>query len=232
MYAALAAILFFSLLLLVGLGALELACAFAPQGWPRRWWSRHRHRTLLFYAFWFGCYASFIAFGTGPDDISVYPSRASSPYKLPWRAGVTRLVAQGNRSFASHRGGHLRAWDFWMSIGTDVLAARDGKVVEMEDTLDGIGLRSNFVTIKHDDDTRAIYAHIRRGGAVVKVGDGVRQGQVIASSGMVGQTLFPHLHFVVMNREGTASVPISFADVPGGVPRAGRCYTSENIPLR
>ena len=52
MYLALAAILFFSVLLLVGLGALQLACAFAPEGWPRRWWGRHRNRTLLFYGFW------------------------------------------------------------------------------------------------------------------------------------------------------------------------------------
>jgi murein DD-endopeptidase MepM/ murein hydrolase activator NlpD len=228
MYPALAAIFLVSLLLLICLAALQLARAFTQWTWPRRWWNRHRRRALRLYGAWFGCYALFIAFGTGPEDLSAYPPSASSPYKLPWRAGVTRLVAQGNRSFVSHRGGHLRAWDFWMSVGTDVLAARSGEVVEVEDSLDGIGLLSNFVTIEHDDGTRALYAHIRKGGAAVKVGDRVRQGQLVASSGMVGQTVFPHLHFVVTDHGGTASVPVSFADVTSGVPLAGHWYTSQN----
>jgi murein DD-endopeptidase MepM/ murein hydrolase activator NlpD len=228
MYPALAAILLVSLLLLVCLAGLQLARAFTQWSWPRRWWNRHRRRALGLYGAWFGCYALFIAFGTGPEDLSAYPPSASSPYKLPWRAGVTRLVAQGNRSFVSHRDGHLRAWDFWMSVGTHVLAARSGEVVEVEDGLDGIGRLSNFVTIEHDDGTRAVYAHIRKGGAAVKVGDRVRQGQLVASSGMVGQTVFPHLHFVVTDHAGTASVQVSFADVPGGVPLAGHWYTSQN----
>jgi murein DD-endopeptidase MepM/ murein hydrolase activator NlpD len=228
MYRELVALFFFSLLLLVFFAAFHLLRALTPWGWPRRWWSRHRRAALAFYGVWFGAYASFIVFGTGPEDLALYPPAASSPYKLPWRAGVTRLVAQGNRSFTSHRGGHERAWDFWMSIGTDVLAARGGRVVELEDRLDGIGQLSNFVTVEHADGTRAIYAHIRQGGAAVKVGDRVRRGQLVASSGMVGTTVFPHLHFVVMNREGSASVPISFAEVPGGVPLAGHWYTSRN----
>ncbi len=228
MYLALAAVFFSSVVLLAGLAVLLLVRALTAWSTLERWWSRRWRQVLGFYGVWFACYAAFIALGTGPADLSVYPPAASSPYRLPWRAGVTRLVAQGNRSFTSHRGNHLCAWDFWMPVGTDVLAARAGAVVAVEDELDGIGLLSNFVTIEHDDGTRAVYAHIRNGGAAVKVGERVRQGQLIASSGMVGQTIFPHLHFVVTNRDGTVSVPISFADVPGGVPLAGRRYTSQN----
>lgn len=62
----------------------------------------------------------------------------------------------------------------------------------------------------------------------MKVGDQAKQGQPIALSGMVGQTIFPHVHFYVINKEGTSSIPISFGEVPGGVPMAGRFYTSEN----
>jgi murein DD-endopeptidase MepM/ murein hydrolase activator NlpD len=229
MYVALAVIFFFSLLLVVLLAALQLARALMLRSWPQRWWSQNRRRLGRSYGVWFGCYASFILLGTGPENLSAYPPRASSPYRLPWRAGVTRLVAQGNRSFVSHRGGHLHAWDFWMSVGTDVLAARSGTVVEVADGWDGIGLLSNFIAIEHDDGTRAVYAHIRKGGSAVKVGDRVRQGQLVAASGMVGQTVFPHLHFVVTNREGTASVPVSFSDVSDGVPLAGHRYTSENF---
>jgi hypothetical protein len=45
---------------------------------------------------------------------------------------------------------------------------------------------------------------------------------------MVGQTIFPHVHFAVFNKEGSASLPISFNDVSGGIPLAGHFYVSGN----
>lgn len=115
-----------------------------------------------------------------------------------------------------------------MPNGTEILATRDGIVIEVEDHFDGIGLNSNYLIIEHEDGERSAYAHIRLASALVKVGDHVKQGQPIAFSGMVGQTIFPHLHFYVMNKEGTSSIPISFGEVPGGIPVAGHFYTSEN----
>ena len=115
-----------------------------------------------------------------------------------------------------------------MPIGTEVLAAREGKVVEVVDSFDGIGINANFVTIEHPDGERSVYAHIKRGSAMVKVGETVHQAQAIALSGMVGQAPGPHLHFYVINKEHTSSIPISFRDVYGGVPLAAHFYTSRN----
>lgn len=190
--------------------------------------SRLRFRFAKAYGLWLVFHILFILFGTGPESTRAYRSASASPYKLPWRAGITRFVSQGNRSFTSHRGLHHYAWDFWMSLGSDVLAARAGIVTRLEQSYDGIGLHSNFVTIEHEDGTHALYAHIRKDGAVVKIGDRVEQGQLIAYSGMVGQTINPHLHFVVLNHEETESLPILFSDVEGGLPLAGHSYTSGN----
>ena len=33
---------------------------------------------------------------------------------------------------------------------------------------------------------------------------------------MVGQTLFPHVHFYVIEKEGAPTIPVSFREVPGG----------------
>ena len=55
-----------------------------------------------------------------------------------------------------------------------------------------------------------------------------KQGQPIALSGMVGQTIFPHLHFAVFNREETESLPIAFSEVRRGVPLAGQFCLSKN----
>lgn len=120
------------------------------------------------------------------------------------------------------------AWDFWMPIGTEILAARAGIVINVEQSFDGIGLYANYVKIEHEDGSRAMYAHIRKNGSIVKVGQHIMQGQLIAYSGMVGQTINPHVHFVVFNKDETASLPIAFADVLDGVPLAGHFYVSGN----
>ncbi len=192
-------------------------------------WRRYIRRIKAFCIAWYVPYFIFILFFTGPVDLHQYPPNQTSPYKLPWKAGVTRFVAQGNRSFTSHRGFHLYAWDFVMPIGTEILAARKGIVVQAEDGFDGIGLNSNVVAIKHEDGQTSHYAHIQHGGALVKMGEIVKQGQPIALSGMVGQAPGPHLHFLIVNKDGTASIPISFYDVPDGVPLAGHFYTSGNF---
>jgi beta-lactamase class D len=220
-YPVLAAIFFLTLLISL---ALILGFILKPLIW-----CKNISRIKLFCLFWFVPYFIFICFFTGPEDLSLYPPAANSPYRLPWKSGVTRFVAQGNRSFTSHRGTHRFAWDFVMPNGTQILAARAGRVAEVKDAWDGIGLNSNFISIEHEDGQRSMYAHIRFNGSLVKVGESVNQGQPVALSGMVGQTVFPHVHFYVMNKEETLSIPISFADVPGGVPFAGHFYTSGNV---
>jgi murein DD-endopeptidase MepM/ murein hydrolase activator NlpD len=218
-YIFLASVFFLSLaLLVVGI----LVCCFSSAKY------RRSRKIKAFYILWFACYGVFILFFTGPENLAAYPPAQGSPYKLPWKNGARRFVAQGNRSFTSHRDFHNYAWDFLMPNGTEILAARDGKVVEIEENWDGIGIKSNFLTIEHTDGTRAVYAHIRHRAALVKVGEVVQQGQSITYSGMVGQTIYPHVHFYVIDKEGTGSMPIAFSDVPGGIPFAGKFYTSEN----
>jgi murein DD-endopeptidase MepM/ murein hydrolase activator NlpD len=134
------AIIFFSSLFLV---LVLLLCVFLKP----RVWIQNQRKIKIFYGTWFIPYFIFIFFFTGPEDISVYPAAKTSQFKLPWEKGVRRFVAQGNRSFTSHRGICLYAWDFVMPIGTEILAARGGKVVEVLDSEDGIGLVSNFIAV-------------------------------------------------------------------------------------
>lgn len=223
LYPILAFIFFVSLLL--GCAVIAIAI-FKPQ--------LYRQNRKIFWIFifaWFGPYFIFIFFLTGPLDLKGYPSHESSPYKLPWRGGVQRFVAQGNRSFVSHREFHEFAWDFVMPNGSEIVASRGGRVFKIIDGFDGIGMNSNLIEIEHEDDQHSVYAHIRYQGALVKVGELVLQGQPIALSGTVGQTIFPHVHFFVINKEGTSSVSISFSDVVDGVPLSGHFYTSRNFEL-
>jgi murein DD-endopeptidase MepM/ murein hydrolase activator NlpD len=164
---------------------------------------------------------------TGPDDLSVYPPPAESPYRLPWKPGIRRLCCQGNRAIVSHRNRETYAYDFAMPIGTEVCAARGGEVVVVVESFDGngVGRWNNEIYIRHDDKTTAHYLHLRKNGSRVRVGQRVAQGDVICESGNVGHSLGPHLHFEVVKNSRT--IPITFADVPGdGIPRFLRRYTS------
>jgi hypothetical protein len=166
---------------------------------------------------------------TGPADLSVYPAAASSPYRLPWPVGVTRLCIQGNRGIVSHRGAGEYSYDFAMPVGSVFCAARAGIVVEVVDVWDGNGFEApnNAILVLHEDDTVGVYAHLRQGGGLVRPGQRVVRGEPLGLSGNVGLSMLPHLHFHVQS--GNRTIPVSFADVPGdGVPRMFRRYTSDN----
>lgn len=231
MFRLLAAIFLGSAFLLASALAFHVARALFRARWAARFWTSRRRGLVRFYAGWFGLYACFIVFATGPFASDHYPHAQASPYKLPWRSGVRRFVPQGNRSIVSHRDGHLYAYDFWMPIGTVILAARGGSVTRVEVDHDGLGTLSNYVKVTHPDGTSAFYAHVQKDGALVKDGESVRQGQPVAYSGMVGLTLYPHLHFVVVG-PNDEPVPVTFSDVEDGIPLAGHLYVSGNSGSR
>jgi len=164
-----------------------------------------------------------------------------SPFYLPWPAGRTYRVLQGNNSVAStHYGIDAWAWDFWMPVGTLLLAPRDSIVsMTKSDSNTGgfnfnYGLLANYLVINHMDGTQSIFFHLMYNGVLVQPGQRVVRGQPVAYSGDTGFAGGPHLHYAVeeygtYNRE-TPSVPAAFADVAwwDGVPLTGRWYTSGN----
>ncbi len=139
-------------------------------------------------------------------------------------------VEQGFGGSYSHNDEQNRyAVDFAAPIGTDVVAARDGVVMQVESDFDRAGLnlekygeRANFVRILHDDGTMALYAHLREGGVMVRMGQRVRTGQLIGRSGNTGFTSGPHLHFAVQANQGMQLVSVPFRMFsPHGILRFG-----------
>ena len=132
---------------------------------------------------------------------SVFPDSKQSHYILPYEANTSYLVWRTTGHHNAGNGGvGLYAIDIEMPIGTPLVASRAGKVVAVRDHFpDGNDkdLEENYVMVQHNDKTVARYIHITKGGALVKVGDAVRQGQRIALSGNSGQTGGAHLHFDV-----------------------------------
>lgn len=122
-------------------------------------------------------------------------------YALPYEKGKTFRVIQGYFSRFTHK--ERAALDFNMKRGTKITAARDGIVVRAKEdgTKGGLNKKyradGNNIVIQHADGSRAGYWHLQHNGALVNVGDTVKQGQVIALSGKTGYAAVPHLHFLV-----------------------------------
>ena len=57
----------------------------------------------------------------------------------------------------------------------------------------------NHIIIEHAPGRFLVLAHLRQNSPTVRVGDRVRQGQVIGALGHSGSSLFPHLHFQVVD---------------------------------
>ncbi len=70
--------------------------------------------------------------------------------------------------------------------------------------------RANFVRILHDDGSMALYAHLKSGGVLVRVGQQVQAAQQIGLSGNTGFTTGPHLHFALQVNRGMRLVSIPF----------------------
>jgi hypothetical protein len=137
-------------------------------------------------------------------------------------------IEQGYGGRHSHFDAQNRhAVDFGAQIGTPVLAARAGTVMQVEGDFDRGGLnaekyagRANFVRILHDDGSMALYAHLQLDGVLVRVGQRVRKAQMIGLSGNTGYTSGPHLHFVVQVNRGMRLESIPFRMFgPGGILR-------------
>ncbi len=150
-----------------------------------------------------------------PGDPNARPGDIE--YLLPLRQDEFR-IDQGYGGQFSHTDSQNRyAVDFAADVGTPVVAARDGVVMQVESDFvkaclnrERYGWRANFVRILHDDGTMALYAHLRSEGVMARVGQRVRAGQQIGLSGNTGFTTGPHLHFAVQVNRGMRLESIPF----------------------
>jgi murein DD-endopeptidase MepM/ murein hydrolase activator NlpD len=88
--------------------------------------------------------------------------------------------------------------------GTPIKAAEDGVVAYSGNELKGYG---NLVLVRHSNGYVTAYAHASE--LLVKRGDTIKRGQVIAKSGQSGEVGSPQLHFEI--RKGSSPVdPLQF----------------------
>lgn len=133
-------------------------------------------------------------------DVTLKSYDSDYVYDLPFQKGKNFTVYQGYNGAFSHQ--NEFSLDFTMPEGTEILAAREGLVIDVEQsnnrgcpTKDCASL-GNYISILHQDGTIAQYYHLKLNGSKLNVGDTVKKGDIIALSGNTGWSNGPHLHFV------------------------------------
>ncbi len=143
-------------------------------------------------------------------------------YNLPFKKNKMVFLIQGYKSFFSHKGDI--ALDFKIKQGTKIYAARAGVVEAVRTDRTKGGLKwanvadDNYVMIRHDDSTLAVYRHFMKNGVLVNVGDVVAVGTPIGLCGSTGYSAFPHLHFEVFaqdDKEAYHQIPTKFYTAEG-----------------
>jgi len=103
-------------------------------------------------------------------------SRISSRYNL------NRRIAYYGNKIRPHKG-----TDFAAPVGTPILSTANGTVVESTRR----GGNGNYVKVKHNGTYTTQYLHMKK--RKVRVGDYVKQGDIIGWVGMTGNTSGPHV---------------------------------------
>lgn len=123
---------------------------------------------------------------TKPEQKVAMASSAAPEPKFRWPARG-RVIAPFNHT---GQGAKNDGINIALPLGTDIGAAEAGVVAYAGSELKGYG---NLVLVRHDNGWMSAYAHASE--VLVKRGDRIKRGQVIAKAGRSGDVTQPQLHF-------------------------------------
>jgi murein DD-endopeptidase MepM/ murein hydrolase activator NlpD len=122
--------------------------------------------------------------------ISLYDLTNNTLFSLPLNSKITSAFGTA-RIYNGVAKNYHSGTDFRADVGEEIKASNDGKVVL---TMNRFYL-GNVVYIDHGRGTYTYYSHLSK--FLVKEGQVVKKGQVIAKSGKTGRITGPHLHYAV-----------------------------------
>ncbi|MBI4425679.1 MAG: M23 family metallopeptidase [Elusimicrobia bacterium] len=126
--------------------------------------------------------------GFRPFRVKVY----NGLWRWPLKAGIVSSE-YGRRWGRRHRGIDIAA-----DTGVPVFAAAAGAVLFAGESAGGYG---RVVILRHDQRTTSLYAH--NTSVLVREGEQVMAGQMIATLGSTGRSTGPHVHFEIRVRDKT-----------------------------
>jgi murein DD-endopeptidase MepM/ murein hydrolase activator NlpD len=125
----------------------------------------------------------------GSRENSLPPSNEPWEQNFIWPISGTINSRFGPRGSSFHDGIDIAA-----PAGTPIHAVEEGEVI-YSDQLRGYG---NMVIVRHADGFLSVYAHNEKN--LVREGQQVSRGEIIARVGSTGRVTGPHLHFEIRRR--------------------------------
>jgi murein DD-endopeptidase MepM/ murein hydrolase activator NlpD len=135
--------------------------------------------------------------------------------EFEWPLEGTYSAAGLNSPFGRRGGRHHDGIDLRAPLGTPVRAAAFGRVIASARA----GAYGNIVVLRHPGRFVTVYAHNVEN--LVREGDWVARGQIIARVGRTGNATGPHLHFEV-RRDGRPGDPFLFLPIGSPEPLVAR----------
>ena len=120
-------------------------------------------------------------------------------FAVPYNGNITSRY--GQRSMGNHKG-----VDIVGPTGSPIYASDDGVVTYADFENGGYG---NIVKIDHQNGYETYYAHCSE--ILVKKGDVVKKGDLIAKVGNTGRSTGSHLHFEI-RKNGETQNPLDYID--------------------
>lgn len=117
--------------------------------------------------------------------------RLKTDFILPVEGVVTSPYGERNDPFTNEKKFHYGV-DLDAKEGTDVLCSSEGKVKDLGED----GQLGKYVLVDHGSGVETKYGHLSD--ILVKNGDALKKGEVIAKSGNTGKSTAPHLHFEIL----------------------------------
>lgn len=136
-----------------------------------------------------------------------------SDMKWPLNSGELSSLFSRTRSKGRRR--HLGI-DIIAPKGALIYAALDGIVELASNGEKGFKGYGRVIMINHSGQLWTLYSHCAT--LNVKVGQRVKQGDVVATVGSTGRATTNHLHFEVRNAKGTALDPMKYLPENGALP--------------
>jgi murein DD-endopeptidase MepM/ murein hydrolase activator NlpD len=154
--------------------------------------------------------------GTGLGDAianslgaTVQPRAHAGAAPLPVAGRITSEFGERIHPVTNRRHMH-HGVDIAAPVGTPIEVPFAGRVVKVGSE----GPMGNHVVVEHANGYRSVYAHASE--VLVREGDQVAAGQVLAKVGSTGRSTGPHLHFG-LTRDGKPVDPMRWLRPGGGV---------------
>lgn len=132
-------------------------------------------------------------------DPTLLPTPRPGVLEVPVLGRLTQGYGNTRFALSAYKGRWHNGIDFGAAIGTPIIAAEDGTILEVwdQDRYCKGGAYGKFIAIEHNNNLTTLYAHLSLFAENITKGDSVKRGDLIGYVGNSGYATGPHLHFTV-----------------------------------